>query len=157
MNPKVYVESSVVSYLANRDSRDIVVLAQQQITREWWIDAAKSFDLYVSDLVIDEVSRGASDAANARVQAVAKASVLSLDAEVQNLAARLLKSAALPQKAEDDALHIAVATANGMDFLLTWNCTHIANARTREIIIGVCRAAGYEPPVICTPAELQGR
>ena len=85
MNPKVYVESSVVSYLANRDSRDIVVLAQQQITREWWIDAAKSFDLYVSDLVIDEVSRGASDAANARVQAVAKASVLSLDAEVQNL------------------------------------------------------------------------
>lgn len=76
--------------------------------------------------------------------------------DAEALAARLLQVAALPKKAEDDALHIAVAAVNGMEFLLTWNCTHIANARTREIINRCCRNAGYEPPVICTPAELAG-
>ena len=156
MNPTVYIETSVVSYFANRDGSDVIVLAQQQITREWWRDAAKSFDLFVSDLVASEIGHGDSLAANARLEAVASIPILGLDAESEALAERLLKIAALPPTAQDDALHIAVATVNGMDFLLTWNCTHIANARTREIINSRCRTAGYEPPVICTPPELRG-
>ena len=156
MKSTVYVETSVVSYFANRDSRDVIVLAQQQITREWWRDTAKSFDLFVSDLVIAEMSQGDPHAVGARLAAVASIPILELDSNAQALAARLLNVAALPEKAEDDALHIAVATVNGMEFLLTWNCKHIANARTREIINMCCRNAGYEPPVICTPAELGG-
>ncbi len=156
MKSSVYLETSVVSYFANRDSRDVIVLAQQQITREWWRDAAPSFELFVSDLVIAEISQGDSQAASARMAAVGQIPVLGLDADAEALAARLLQVAALPKKAEDDALHIAVAAVNGMEFLLTWNCTHIANARTREIINMCCRNAGYEPPVICTPAELAG-
>ena len=156
MKSTVYVETSVVSYFANRDSRDVIVLAQQQITREWWRETAKSFDLLVSDLVIAEISQGDPQAAGARLAAVASIPILELDLDAQALAARLLNVAALPEKAEDDALHIAVAAVNGMEFLLTWNCKHIANARTREIINMCCRNAGYEPPVICTPAELGG-
>ena len=156
MKSTVYVETSVVSYFANRDSRDVIVLAQQQITREWWRETAKSFDLLVSDLVIAEISQGDPQAAGARLAAVASIPILELDLDAQALAARLLNVAALPEKAEDDALHIAVAVVNGMEFLLTWNCKHIANARTREIINMCCRNAGYEPPVICTPAELGG-
>ena len=156
MKPTVYIETSVVSYFANRDSRDVIVLAQQQITRDWWRDAANSFDLFVSDLVVSEIGQGDSLAAKARLEAVLSVPILGLDAESELLAERLLKIAALPQKAQDDALHIAVAAVNGMDFLLTWNCTHIANARTREIINFCCRSAGYEPPVICTPTELGG-
>ena len=122
----------------------MIVLAQRQITREWWRDAAKSFDLFVSDLVVSEIGHGDSLAANARLEAVASIPILGLDAESEALTQRLLKIAALPPKAQDDALHIAVATVNGMDFLLTWNCTHIANARTRGIINSCCRTAGHE-------------
>lgn len=156
MNSTVYLETSVVSYFANRDSRDVIVLAQQQITRDWWRNAARQFDLFVSDLVMAEISQGDPDAATSRIAAVAPIPILGVDAGAEALAARLLQVAALPQKAEDDALHIAIAAVNGMEFLLTWNCTHIANARTREIINMCCRNAGYEPPVICTPAELGG-
>ncbi len=104
--------------------------------------------------MIGEISNGDPDAVKRRITVVDGLPELELTSQAEALAAKLLLGAALPQKAKADALHIAVATVHGMDYLLTWNCTHIANAIMRPKIESICREAGYEPPVICTPPEL---
>ena len=152
--PKAYLESSVISYLAARESRDPIVAAHQQLTRDWWNRRRGEFDLYVSVEVLNEIRRGDPEAAKVRLSHVGLLPVLETDQQARELAARILAASALPAKAAADAMHIAIATVNGMEFLLTWNCTHIANAAIRSDIEDVCRAQGYEPPVICTPEEL---
>jgi hypothetical protein len=153
MKPKVYVETTVVSYLTGSPSRDLVVAAHQQITTEWW-KSRKRFDLYVSQIVIQEAGGGNQEAAASRLKILEGISILELTPEARDLARKLLTQGPIPQKAAVDALHIATAVANGMDFLVTWNCTHIANAAMRLMIEVVCRSSGHEPPVICTPEEL---
>ena len=153
MKPKVYVETTVVSYLTGSPSRDLVVAAHQQITTEWW-KSRKRFDLYVSQIVIQEAGGGDQEAAASRLKILEGINILELTPEARDLARKLLTQGPIPQKAAVDALHIATAVANGMDFLVTWNCTHIANAAMRIMIEAVCRSLGYEPPVICTPEEL---
>jgi len=153
MKPKVYVETTVVSYLAAPPSRDLIIAAHQQITREWW-QGRKRFDLYVSQIVAQEAGGGNPEAASSRLKTLEGISVLELTPESRDLAERLLTQGPIPEKAALDALHIAIAVVNGMDFLVTWNCTHIANAAMRIMIEAVCRSLGYEPPVICTPEEL---
>lgn len=148
------METSVLSYLTARSSRDLVAAARQRITAEWWERHAGRFALHVSEIVIREASMGDSAAAAARLAAISGAPVLAASVRAERLASDLLAERALPAKALDDAAHIAVATVHGMDFLLTWNFRHIANAERREAVVGVCRAAGYVPPVICTPEEL---
>jgi hypothetical protein len=151
---KVYVETSVLSYLTARPSRDLVAAARQRITAEWWERYAGRFALHVSEIVIREASLGNLGAASARLAAASGLPVLAASVRAEGLASGLIAERALPAKALDDAAHIAVATVHGMDFLLTWNFRHIANAERREAVTSVCRAAGYEPPVICTPEEL---
>lgn len=151
----VYIETSVISYLAARASRDLVVAGHQQITQDWW-NTRQQWDIYVSALVVNEAGFGDSGAASQRLALIENIPALAIDAAATGLARQLLKEAALPGKAMDDALHIAVAAVNGMDYLLTWNCTHIANATKRPLIMAICEAAGYRPPVICTPEELSG-
>ena len=153
MKPKVYVETTVISYLTAAPSRDIVQAAHQQITREWW-ERRKDFDLFVSQAVILEVARGDSSAAARRLAAVEGVAVLEVTEDATTVAEAFLERHALPPKAALDALHIAVAVVMGMDYVLTWNCTHIANAVIRPKIEDACRKLGYEPPVICTPEEL---
>ena len=153
MKPKVYVETTVVSYLTGSPSRDLVVAAHQQITTEWW-KSRRRFDLYVSQIVIQEAGGGNQEAAASRLKILEGISILELTPEARDLARKLLTQGPIPQKAAVDALHIATAVANGMDFLVTWNCTHIANAAMRLKIEVVCRSSGHEPPVICTPEEL---
>jgi hypothetical protein len=153
MKSKVYVETTVVSYLTGSPSRDLVIAAHQQITREWW-QGRKRFDLYVSQIVVQEAGGGDPEAAASRLRALEGISILELKSESRDLAKKLLTQGPIPQKATLDALHIAIAVVNGMDFLVTWNCTHIANAAMRIMIEAVCRSLGYEPPVICTPEEL---
>jgi hypothetical protein len=153
MKPRVYIETSVLSYLTAWPSRDLVQAAHQRVTSEWWTGRER-FELFVSDAVLAEASRGDSDAARRRLAAAEGLPALIATAEAQSLANALLRAAAMPAKAAIDAAHVAIATVNGMNFLLTWNCTHIANAVMRETIEGVCRGAGYRPPVICTPEEL---
>ena len=153
MKPKVYVETTVVSYLTSSSSRDLVVAAHQQITTEWW-KSRKRFDLYVSQIVIQEAGGGDQEAAASRLKILEGISILELTSEARDLAKKLLTQGSIPQKAAVDALHIATAVANGMNFLVTWNCTHIANAAMRLMIEAVCRSSGHEPPVICTPEEL---
>jgi hypothetical protein len=154
MKSRVYIETSVVSYLTALPSSDLVRAAHQQLTTEWWTKR-EGFALFVSDAVLTEVRQGDPAAAARRLAAVDGLQVLAATREANELATALLTAAAMPRKAAIDAVHVAIATVNGMDFLLTWNCTHIANAVMRPRIETVCRDAGFDPPTICTPEELQ--
>ena len=150
----VYLETSVIGYATSRASRDLVVAAHQQITREWFARGAQAYELFVSQLVVREASSGDEEAARARVALVEGIPLLAVTDAVGALAEKLVAKGVIPTKAAEDALHIAVAAVHGVDFLLTWNCKHIANAAMRQAIERVCRDADYEPPVICTPEEL---
>ena len=154
MKPTAYVETSVVSYLTARPSRDVVIAAYQEITREWWRDAPENFDLVASELVIAEAGAGDSEAARIRLGVLESVALLDATPDAENLAQVLVDQGAVPRRAAEDAAHIAIAVTNGVDFLVTWNFRHIANATMRAHIEHACRQAGYEPPVICTPNEL---
>jgi hypothetical protein len=153
MLPKTYVETTIVSYLTAWPSRDLVRAAHQQVTRDWWATRG-GFDLFVSQFVLDEAAACDREAAAQRLDALRGVALLDVTEDAILLAADLVAGGGLPAKARLDALHVAVATVHGMDFLITWNCTHIANAATRGTIEDLCRAAGFEPPIICTPLEL---
>jgi hypothetical protein len=152
--PSVYLETTIPSYLTAWPSPEVVMAARQQITRQWWDRRRDDFDLYISQLVIDEASAGDAEAAARRLEAIAGISLLDADDEVREFARQLFHDLALPERAAADSLHIALAVVNGIDFLLTWNCTHIANAALRPAIDAACRSHGYHGPVICTPEEL---
>ena len=154
MRPTAYIETSVVSYLTARPSRDVVIAAYQEITREWWRESSDRFDLVASALVVAEARAGDPDAARSRLGALEALTLLDATTDAEALAHELVDTCAVPRQAADDAAHIAIAVTNGVDFLVTWNFRHIANAAMRTRIEQVCRGAGYEPPVICTPNEL---
>lgn len=144
----------MISYLVGRLSRDVVVLGNQELTREWWAARRVDYELFVSETVISEAAIGDSDLARQRVEICDGLQLLAISDEAERLAPLLLKAAGMAPNAATDALHVAVATVHGMDYLLSWNCAHIANATIRRAIDRQCRASGYEPPVICTPQEL---
>jgi len=127
VQPKAYIETSVISYLTARPSRDALASGHQELTRQWWEHRRSRFELYVSELVVQEAGRGDPTAARARLDTIAEYPVLQISPVARSLADSILRRAVLPLKAAADALHIALAAVNGMAFLLTWNCTHIAN------------------------------
>ena len=152
MKPRLYVETSIVSYLTARPSHDLVRAAHQQITRDWW-ETRSSFDLCVSQFVIDEARAGDPEAATLRLAALREVVLLELVPEAGEPARELLRLGGMPETAYVDAVHVALSAVHGLDYLLTWNCTHIANATMRGRIEAICRGAGFEPPIICTPVE----
>ena len=154
MLPTVYIETSVVSYLTALPSRDVVVAAYQQVTREWWRTARTRFELVASELVIREAAAGEANAARARLAELEAVTLIEATDDAAELTRKFLNLGAMPHKAAEDAAHIATAVTNGVDYLVTWNFRHIANAALRARIENVCRQAGYEPPIICTPNEL---
>lgn len=154
MKPKVYLETTIVSYLTAWLSHELVMAANQLTTQEWWANRRDSFEIFVSETVIEESSAGDQQAAARRLEILKPFPLLETTEEVESLAQELIHGVPLPPKAEADALHIAAAAVHGMNYLLTWNCTHIANATLRPQIEAICRAAGYEPPIICTPQEM---
>jgi hypothetical protein len=156
MKKSVYIETSVISYLTARVSRDLVSAARQQLTQEWWDNSRHNFELFVSRLVLKEIAGGDAAAADRRLDAVKGMTVLEMNADVIVLADELMKQCALPEKAREDAVHIAVSAVCGIDFLVTWNCRHIDNAVMKPVIRSVCADAGYVCPEICTPEELGG-
>lgn len=156
MRRTVYMETSIVSYLAARPSRDLIVAARQQLTHTWWRERRPAFDVYVSQVVLDEALVGDSEAVERRAALLQGLPVLDITPEVAELAAALVQRVPLPARAGADAAHIAVAAYHAMDFLVTWNSTHIANAELRSRVEQVCRESGYPPPVLCTPDELMG-
>jgi hypothetical protein len=156
MRPGVYLETTVISYLAARPSRDLIVAAHQAITRQWWDERRRGFALFVSQLVVDECRRGNTEAMSRRLDLLRGVTALDVSREAQTLAAALLADRAFPPTAPGDAAHVAVAATNAMRYLLTWNCAHINNAQSVERIESVCARRGYPCPVICTPEELMG-
>jgi hypothetical protein len=154
MKPKVYLETTIPSLLTAWPSRDVVVAGQQQATRDWWDGKRQKYELFVSVLVMMEVERGDPTAAADRLTKLQECLVLPYPREAEELTRALLSSRLIPAKAEADAAHIATAAVHGMDFLLTWNCRHIANAAIVEKLRDVCKAEGFPAPVICTPHGL---
>ena len=149
----VYVETSVVSYLTGRSSRNAVVAARQSLTRDWWRDRA-GYDLRVSQLVLDEVAVGDEFQRARRLRILRGILVLSLTDSATRLAGALVRAGALPAKATVDAFHIGIAASHAVTYLLTWNCKHLANAAMRSTIEAVCHDSGLRAPIICTPEEL---
>ena len=154
MRPKVYIETSIIGYLTARQSNDIRAAANQNATLEWWDIQRPKFDLLISEFVTAEASLGDSEAVQRRLMVIAEIPELEATEEVRLLGQTLISQGAIPQKAGIDAYHVAIAAVNGLEYLLTWNCTHIANAIMRPKIEAICRSCGYEPPIICTPQEL---
>ena len=154
MKPRVYLETTVISYLTARPSRDLRTAAHQHATQEWWRERRSEFNLYASQLVFEEAGQGDKAAALERLQILADVTLLAVTEEALTLAETIIGRGVMPAQAAVDAAHIAVATANAMEYLLTWNLKHIANAAVRGRVEALCRHEGYEPPVICTPEEL---
>jgi hypothetical protein len=152
--PKVYLESSVISFYANRRSKDLVVAAYQEISVDWWENELHKYQPYVSQFVVEEISRGDSRAAQNRMDAIKTFPLLELPEEVFDLAQRYLKEIQIPRKAQLDAFHISAAVVNGMGYILSWNFHHIANVFVKQKIQRINESLGVETPIICTPEEL---
>jgi hypothetical protein len=154
MADRVYVETTFVSYLTARPSRDVVIAGHQQVTHDWWDTRRTRYELCIAQLVLTESGAGDPQAARERLAVLNGMTILETTAEALALAKELIQAGALPPKAADDALHIAVAAVNRVPFHLTWNCRHLANATMRPVIEAVCARQGLKAPIICTPEEL---
>ena len=132
----------------------LVIAAHQELTRQWWETRLSDFDILVSELVREEVVKGDADASDKRMGTIAEMPILRTTEEAVSLAGQLVSTGPIPREATADALHIAIAAVNGVDYLLTWNCKHLANATLRGRIEALVEEAGYACPVICTPEEL---
>jgi len=152
----VYIETTVISYLASRPSRDILVAAHQQTTDEWWTFRRHEFECYISQIVIDEIQAGDIEAAEKIMEEIGDFPVLEATIEAEGLTEAIIEGGAISERAVRDAAHIAVAAVNDIDYLLTWNCSHLANAQIIRRVSVICNAQGYSMPVICTPEELMG-
>ncbi len=150
----VYLETTVVGHIVGRLHPFAAVLARQQVTRQWWGSAADRYELFVSDLVLAECGDGDAGAASERLNVVDGVNVLRTTESANDLAAALIAAHAVPASEPRDALHIALAAINGIDYLATWNFKHIMNPSTQHLIDDVCRDAGIETATICTPEQL---
>jgi hypothetical protein len=154
MADRVYIETTVVSYLTARPNRDVVIAGHQQTTHDWWDTRRGNYELCISQLVLKEAGAGDLEAAQERLDVLKGMTLLETSAQALELAKELIQAGALPAKAANDALHIAVASMNGIPYLLTWNCRHLANATVRPLIETTCAGKGVKAPIICTPEEL---
>jgi hypothetical protein len=152
--PTLYLETSVVSYLAARPSRDPILAGQQASTNRWWKEKRHRFEIFVSRLVWQEASQGDATAVKRRLKFIQSLRELQVTAKVAELARDLIAKKTIPANAADDATHIALGACYAVNFLLTWNFTHINNPETEEQIRDVCNGHGFHCPVICTPDQL---
>jgi predicted nucleic acid-binding protein len=156
MKESVYIETSVIGYLTARSTKNLIIAGNIETTRDWWQNRRNSFVLYISQVVLDEVAKGDAEIALKRLELLYELPLVDLNQNVKNLAAQFLIRSNLPAKASDDAVHIAAATVHRLNYLLTWNCKHIANAQIQKKLAAISLDMGYELPVICTPYELLG-
>lgn len=156
MKPSVYLETTAVSYLCARPSRDLIIAAQQEITRLWWETRLPRYRIVISDFVIREAMAGDKQAAEKRLSSLRFFPLLDISIEVEKLAELFLLKGLVPRKNLIDAFHISVSAVHRVDYLVTWNCSHIANAEMRAAISFACDEMGFRCPVICTPQELMG-
>lgn len=154
MNSTVYLETTIFSYLTARLSNNPILAGNMASTAQWWDHRRHAYDLYTSRLVVDEAASGDSDAAAKRLKLINSLPHLPIPNSAIILSNALVDNAALPKNAHADALHVAICAIHGVNYLLTWNCRHLANVTLRTKIEQTCRDYGYEPPLICTPLEL---
>ncbi|MDJ1176553.1 type II toxin-antitoxin system VapC family toxin [Roseofilum capinflatum] len=154
MAKTVYIETSCVGYLTVRPSNNLIVMANMEITRRWWEERREKFNLYISQVVWDEASQGDSEMVKRRLEIIQDIPLLNITETARELGIQFLTRSNLPAKASDDAIHIAVATVHQLDYMLTWNCKHIANAQIQRKLAEICSDFGYQLPVVCTPYEL---
>ncbi|PAX60063.1 type II toxin-antitoxin system VapC family toxin [Brunnivagina elsteri] len=156
MNETAYIETSIFGYLTARSTKNLILAANIEVTKDWWDNCRGSLDLYASQIVLDEAALGDSEIAEQRIQMLQSITLLEPSELAQELVIQFLSKTNLPAKAANDAAHIAIATVHGMDYLLTWNCKHIANAHIQKKLTQICSEFGYELPTICTPYEMIG-
>lgn len=156
MSETVYIETSILGHLTARPTDNLILAANIKITQDWWNDFRGSFVLYASEVVEDEAARGDQEIAARRLNLLQSLMLLELTEEALELAQAFLNQSNLPSKASNDALHIALATVYGLDYLLTWNCKHMANAQIQRKLSQISSQLGYVLPIICTPYELIG-
>lgn len=156
MKPTVYIETTIPSFLTARDTTDVLAAGEREATRLWWNNHRHQFDVFISQPVLDEAALGDPEAAKKRLDVLEGLPLLASDKAVDSLTSTIMLSGVLPAKAATDAAHVAVASRYNMDFLLTLNCKHIANAHLARRLTEVVADAGYRIPVICTPLELLG-
>ncbi len=156
MKRRVYIETSIVNYLTARPSRDLLAAAWQETTAAWWDHRRHDFDLYASELTVEEASRGDEAAAQRRLECLKPLRLVEITDSALALAQMLVEDEAIPANAAGDALHVALAAVHHMDYLLTWNCRHIDNAEMIPAIRATVLSEGYSLPEICTPLELMG-
>lgn len=156
MSETVYIETSILGYLTARATKNLILAANIEVTRDWWELRRSNFKLYISQVVLDEIAEGDSEIAAQRLEIVRDFPLLELNQAVRDLAGQFLARSNLPPKAADDAVHIATATVYDLDYLLTWNCKHIANAQIQRKLAEISLNLGYQLPIICTPYELLG-
>ncbi|NJM76469.1 MAG: type II toxin-antitoxin system VapC family toxin [Acaryochloridaceae cyanobacterium RU_4_10] len=156
MSETVYIETSILGYLTARSTKDLILAANIEITKDWWESRRGAFNLYSSEAVLTEVAQGDAEIAAQRLEILRDFPLLALNQSVQGLAAQFLARSNLPPKAKVDAIHIAAATVHSMDYLLTWNCKHIANAQIQGKLAEISLDFGYVLPILCTPNELMG-
>jgi hypothetical protein len=150
----LYVETSIVSYLRQPPSDQLIAAARQLLTRRWWEDQRHAYELVISQYVIDEAGDGAPHLAQARLDAIKELPLLELAPEIDAIAEEIMARSILPPKAQLDALHIALTVYHRIDYLLTWNCKHIANARMLPKLHQALNDLGCWIPIICTPEEM---
>lgn len=151
---RIYIESTIPSYLVARPARDLLQAARQQLTKDWWDLIRSQHDLFTSQVVLDEIAVGEPAMARLRLESLEAVPLLPVTNEIEKLARIILESGLLPATADRDAAHIALASAYGLDILLSWNCRHIANAAIQSRLRRVVESGDFELPVICTPEEL---
>jgi len=156
MKERVYIETTIPSLYVSRPSPRLIEAARQQLTRLWWDEHRSEFDLVTSQIVLDECGRGELEMAKERIALVEDLPLLDLTQAVTDIATSLVEKQIIPAKAADDAIHIAVASIHHIDYLLTWNCTHLANPRNYTRVIDCLNEFGYRASVICTPEEMIG-
>ena len=156
MSETVYIETSVLGYLTARSTKNLIIAGNIEVTRDWWELRRSAFTLYISQVVLSEAAQGDAEIAAQRLEAVRGLPLLEVTEAVEDLATQFMMRSNLPSKASDDAIHIALATVSGLNYLLTWNCKHIANAQIQRKLLSICSDCGYTLPIICTPYELMG-
>ena len=156
MIESLYLDTSIIGYLTIRPSTNLITASNSIITQSWWDTRRQNFTLYISEVVLEELARGDQEIATKRLDLINELPLLELNETVEELAQQFLTKSNLPPKASDDALHIALATIYKVDYLLTWNCKHIANAQIQKKLSQISIQSGYELPTICTPYELMG-
>lgn len=152
----VYLETSFISYLVARPNRDVVVAGHQQTAQDWWANRRSQFECSVSQVVIDEASVGDPGEVAKRLAIIGAIPTLDVNDDAEALTQAIMAASILPPHAFPDAAHVAVSAVHAIDYLLTWNCKHLANAQIARRIAVVCEKMGHKMPIICTPEELMG-